>query len=101
MTALNAFLFKIATLLQPEFLEYNDITHMHKLLQSSSAMIVIDAFHFAQHCGPKYDMKMAKVKQNHTVNLNMDILGILWQLIHYFSGKQGLVFQSSMARSQM
>ncbi len=33
-------------------------------------------------------------------NLNMNILRIVFQLIHYFTSKQGLAFQSAMASSQ-
>ncbi len=39
---------------------------------------------------------MTKVEQNRMANLNMNVLGIVWQIIHYFTGKQGLVFQSAM-----
>ncbi len=31
-------------------------------------------------------------------NLNMNVLGIVWQLIHYYSYKQGLVFQSAILK---
>ncbi len=58
----------------------------------------MDAFHFRGLLGPTFDVKIT----NYKAKLNkLDFLGKFVNLIHYFSGKQGLEFQYSMANSQM
>ncbi len=41
----------------------------------------IDMLHFSFKFWTKFDMKMAKMEQNHMANLNMNVLGIVWQIV--------------------
>ncbi len=49
----------------------------------------------------KFDLKMTKMEQNYMSYsiMNMNVLSIVCQLIHYFIIEHGLVFQSYMAIS--
>ncbi len=65
----------------------NDVMHEKMCMWLTILSINIDVVHLSLMFHIKFDVKVSKMEQNHMDNLNMNVLGIVWQIIHYFTGK--------------